>query len=148
LQRHFPVAWLLPRRLFSIHDIRSLLRPARPERFAAKFSVRYISIIQIFFSLLFLPALSCKVFCITLIYTMGAETHSDRCSHVSGSYSVCSFFFRFGGSRPLHTFQIPICSNLLGIPTTCFMKSSPKIFLNITIYIPIPSSWFGCHASW
>jgi hypothetical protein len=40
LQHHFPEARLLPRRSFSIHDIRSLLTPACPERFVDKLSVR------------------------------------------------------------------------------------------------------------
>jgi hypothetical protein len=69
----------------------------------------------------------------------GCNSWSGRCSHVSGSYSVHYFFLRFEGGRPLHTLHILICKNSLDILTTCFTKSSPKVFQKISIYIPQPS---------
>jgi hypothetical protein len=64
---------------------------------------------------------------------------SDWCSHISSSYSVCSFFFCFRGGQPLHKVQFNFC-NMLDIPVACFTNSSPKAFLsNLLAVLSLPS---------
>jgi hypothetical protein len=75
----------------------------------------------------------------------GKTTWIARCSHNSGSYSVCSLFLRFGGCRPLHNIQTFIFRSLMEVPTVCFRISSstfgPKVLLNALL---LPSSSRSC----
>jgi hypothetical protein len=52
-----------------------------------------------------------------------------RCFYITGSSSMCSFSFRFGGGRRLHKVQSLILFILLEIPSARFTNSSPKAFL-------------------
>jgi hypothetical protein len=49
------------------------------------------------------------------------------CFYVTGSSSPCSFFFRFGGGRPLHSVQSLSCRMLTEDPTICFAIFLPTI---------------------
>jgi hypothetical protein len=54
-----------------------------------------------------------------------------RCFYISGSYSVCSLFFRFGGGRPLHIVLTLIFCSLMVVPTIRFATSSSAVFQKI-----------------
>jgi hypothetical protein len=136
LQHHFHMAWLLPRRSFSIHYIRSLLRPARPEWFPNQLPAslsyhshpNFSSFLSIFF-----PTQSFKRF-FPLTHTVEAETQwSGRCSHIhiSGLYSACSSFFRFRGGLPFRKVHILILRNQLDVSFARFTISSLKVFPSI-----------------
>jgi hypothetical protein len=141
LQRHFPVARLLPRRSFSIHDIRSLLRPARPERFAAKFSVRFISIIQFLFSFTLSPSTVIQSFLYhSLIYTMGAESHKVTGAPTFPALALCAVSFSVSEVADPSTLSksqfaaIHWASRLLA--SWNLVRKSSKISRYIFLYLP------------
>jgi hypothetical protein len=53
------------------------------------------------------------------------------CFYITGSSSVCSFSFHFGGGRPLHKVHFLSFSNLLDISFARFRFSSLKVFQSI-----------------
>jgi hypothetical protein len=54
----------------------------------------------------------------------GKRFESGQCSSVSGSYSVCSLFFHFGGGQPLHNVQSLIFCSLMEVLTVFFANSN------------------------
>jgi hypothetical protein len=144
------VARLLPRRSFSNRYIRSLLRPGCPERFPNQLtaSPTYHSHPKFSSSLsITLPRhlSKCSPFCrffflhnhpkfssFFLSHNDGiCNSWSGRCSHISGTYSVRSFFLRFGGGLPLHKVHILSLPNQLEVSFACFTISSLKVFPSI-----------------
>jgi hypothetical protein len=69
-----------------------------------------------------------KIPSISLSHNSGScNSWSGRFSHISDSYSVRSFFFRFEGGLPLHKIHFLKLCNLREVPTTRFAIFSPKI---------------------
>jgi hypothetical protein len=62
-------------------------------------------------------------------------TYSGQCSYISNYYSMCSLFFCFGGSRPLHNVRSLTSRSLTEDPTICFTISSPRPYLKILLSV-------------
>jgi hypothetical protein len=69
---------------------------------------------------------------------------SSRCFYITGSCSVCSLFFRFGGRRPPHNAQSLTIRNAFDIQVGRFTNSSPMDFPNISLRFRILSSRRCC----
>jgi hypothetical protein len=97
------------------------LREDRPERFPTKFSVSPGYHTHPKFSSSFL-SLSLSQHNHPKFYSLLSHSPnsgcynsgSGRCSHITGSSCVCSFFFRLGGGPPLHKLQSIVVVNPWG----------------------------------
>jgi hypothetical protein len=117
---------LFPRLPLSNRYIRSLLRPARPERFADMFSFSPVYCNHPKpSSLLFLSTRSFKNSSFPLFHGWGQWFYMD------GSCSTCGPFLRFGRGRRFHKVQFHIFRNPLEVPTTRFAIFSLEISFDV-----------------
>jgi hypothetical protein len=104
----------LPSRWLSSHGDYSPTAPAalslRP--FVPSGSLIRCQSVQVYHHHPSFPIGACKTF------------ESGQCSYISGSYSVCSLFFRFGRGRPLHNVLTFTFRSLMEVPTICFATSN------------------------
>jgi hypothetical protein len=65
----------------------------------------------------------------------GKNSENGQCSYISGSYFVCSLFFRFGGGRLLHNVQSINFRSLIEVRTICFATSSSTLYLKVLLSV-------------
>jgi hypothetical protein len=117
------------------------LRPARPERFAARLlvdpDVSRSSKVLLFHTL----SLS---FTLSLSHQWGDNSWSGRCSPTSDSSYPNAAFFLFRGGRPLHKVHFSIFRNATGDPAALFPKPSLLVFPKTSLLLFLIVSSRGC----
>jgi hypothetical protein len=70
----------------------------------------------------------------------GKTSCSGRCSYISGSYSLCHFFFHFGGGQPHHS----VLTLIFWILAIFFVISNPRVSLKVSLTFPMLFSRSCC----